>query len=1015
MHSTHDDNRIPLPVGTIVEDNRKTKYTIESVAGYGGFAITYIAYDENSHRYVALKELYPKAANTVVAERDTGGKITIRNSVSPDDDSNEYWNVLLRSFRREAMLTRRASMLYNASGDIADQNHPDTLTVYGPFQDTGTGNHYLAFDTYGKETLDQLIRQGWYLSNAKAMSPNANLPEIIDVLKKVSIRLSNLHSDGQMFHLDLSPDNIYITRQLSGTAIQPYIIDYGSAYVRTNKSELTSHRFTKNDYSAPEIVSLSKLNDQNCGYRADASSDTYSICATLFYAVLGEKTNRNATEYADPIPSSNQEARIRAMYPSDIYENFAEQLIHFFGKGLAYEQCERYRTADDLYRALDELSKALCQKGLLAQMDPHTLAAYLALDRYPLYDYADENNNIHILCLGSGETADTMIRTMVWCGQMLNYTLNIHIVSPNAEQYRNSLLERAPELEKYSNLTPSKKTEVYVNFCFENLDVSCNEKRSKLLEQYGYCRYVIVALGGNKENAEFSHTLANDLAAKDLSKKYLIQYAQEDIAQNLRVDISSTFTSENITLCAFGNRLAENRHFSRKLGMQAFRLHYLYEKQGQPTISRHKSMDNFLRSKNAGYSQMSSAATALHMKYKLASIGIYVGAEDSVADSIHEYEQRVLGADSNLFNKLMYLEHRRWMMYVIVMEGFRCPTMEQVDKYCFRDGNYRFRDNSRKLHPCLVPCKNDGIHLAHRPRAEWDQYKNYDQIEASDFDELDKMSLKLHLLAKKKIADAMPNIHAATEMLQGLLRFFSDQDKYMDAQCALRQFKQHLDNAIEGEISTASIPYQELSACFEDVEVSIEGEIQQIKDCLRVVEEYYQYRDYKTPDQIIIKHLLWISFAVDHIELIKLKSKRPEENIYSALFLDPQKLIYLGHNCNDNKLRDFFLARGSDVDLSFVNCTKRENDDIKAELSEIVQNCVGICVIDITGSDKTLERAATELAAENKKIAIIYSDHEENQIREYANFPCALIYRTPQSLSVSDIYQLFGAEQHIQS
>ena len=1004
MYFAYEDTRTPLSVGTIVEDGRGTRYVIDSVAGFGGFAITYIAHAENSGHYVALKELYPKFLEDAVMERDADGKILVYNPFSDDEDKNAYWDDLLRAFRREAMLTRKASILYNASGDIEDQNHPDTLSVYGPFQDKRTGNRYLAFDTYQGEPLNQFIGQGWQQDSEKGAEPNTNLPEIIDILKKVSLRLSNLHSDGQMYHLDLSPANIYITRQHGGTELHPYLIDYGSAYVRNNRNEHISHRFTCNPYSAPEINALAELNDQHCGYSVDASSDTYAICSMLFYAVLGEVYS---TEHCF---SNEWELKIRAMYPADIYKSFAEELVGFFYTGLAYGQERRYRTANALYLALDKLGKALHGKGLLAQMDPYTLSAFLSMDRYPLYDYADENKHIDILCLGSGEIADTMLRTIIWCGQMLDYTLNIHVVSQNAEQYRDELLRKTPELRSYSNLGES--SEVYVNLFFENTqDVLLEESRKKILEQYGHCRYTVIALGENKRNVEMARLFAADLAEQNLTGEYLIQYAQEDVAQNLRSDVSAPPKVENITLRPFGSQLAVNRHFAKDLGMKAFRLHHLYDKQGTPSINKSKSMENFLRSNNA-YGQLSSAASALHMKYKLASIGIKADSDTSIADVVSLYEQQVLGADCTLFNKLLYLEHRRWMMYVITMENFKCPTMEQIDSFCFRNGNYRFRDNKRGYHPCLVPCDQNGIRLENLPKTEWDQYENYEQIDASDYDELDKMSLKLHLLAKQKIEYARPNISAALEMLQiMMLRFFPKQTfEFDNAESILAHFSQQLDDAVNGEISTDAIPYQELTECFEAVGVSIEGEIRQIKDSLRIVEEYQRYHDYKKPDRMIIEQLPWICYADENIELIKLKSDRQVDNICSALLLEPQKMICFGCD-GDTNLSRFFQVRGSDMQLLFVPCRRHGFDRIKEELHSIVQSCKGTCIIDITGGDQTIASAASELAAENKNIAIIRSNSAMYQIEEVRNFPYASIYRLPQSLLVSDIYRLFGAEE----
>lgn len=135
MYFAYEDTRTPLSGGTIVEDGRGTRYVIDSVAGFGGFAITYIAHAENSGHYVALKELYPKSLEDAVMERDADGRILVYNPFSDDEKKNTYWDDLLRAFRREAMLTRKASILYNAWEKSKSKTyyHQDALRWFGNY------------------------------------------------------------------------------------------------------------------------------------------------------------------------------------------------------------------------------------------------------------------------------------------------------------------------------------------------------------------------------------------------------------------------------------------------------------------------------------------------------------------------------------------------------------------------------------------------------------------------------------------------------------------------------------------------------------------------------------------------------------------------------------------------------------------------------------------------------------------------------------------------------------------
>ncbi len=52
-----EEYTIQLKPGTILAD----QYIVGTVLGHGGFGITYIGFDKNLHRKVAIKEYYPTA------------------------------------------------------------------------------------------------------------------------------------------------------------------------------------------------------------------------------------------------------------------------------------------------------------------------------------------------------------------------------------------------------------------------------------------------------------------------------------------------------------------------------------------------------------------------------------------------------------------------------------------------------------------------------------------------------------------------------------------------------------------------------------------------------------------------------------------------------------------------------------------------------------------------------------------------------------------------------------------
>lgn len=1001
MIFSHSDSRTPLAAGTVVEMEDGDRYVIDALAGSGGFALTYIAHTEgSSSRYVALKELFPQELTDAVAERGGDGRIVLRNPFADRDGGDELWAELRALFEREVELARRANTVTDRSGSAIPQNNPDVLNVEGPLRDT-KGNTYLVVATYFGEPLKAFIDEG--RQDGAKLLQNHNLPEVIEILGKVATHLADLHAGAQIYHLDLSPVNIYVTRQYGATELHPYIIDYGSAYDFSDASLAAAHRYTRNPFSAPEIRALAELNDPDCGYRADRSSDTYSLAAILFYAVLGS-TYTPETGFG-----REWQTKIRELYPPEIYRDFADKLIAFFKKGLSPVQRERFATADDLARGLGALARALEHKGILGEMDGYLLASFAALDRYPLFDYADESGEINVLCLGSGDVADTMLRTASWCGQMLGRRLRFHVVSRSAQALRDRLLTEAPELAGYSNLGENP-TEIYAEYFFENIpDLRRPEVLDDILRRYASCRCVVVALGENRLNVELAERLTDALAQRD-GERYVVHYALEGVTQNVRLSIPGE-RRRNVDVNPFGSRLASNRRFAAELGERAFRINYLYDKLSRPSVSRVPSMEGFLRGRSNSYNRESSAAAALHIRYKLASVGIDL-RRVSDAELIGEYTSGVLGEDgAERRNALLALEHRRWMMYMI-MQGYRLADMKLADSFGFRNGNLRFRDETNKLHPCIVPCDTRGTRLAELSPDEWDGFASFDEIDSTDFDPLDRVSLKLHLLAKHKMGDAAPRVEVMLDSLGRALRFLPDDESARErVERALETFVSRVRSIMDGAAELSDRYFSELAAAFDDFGVDVGDDLAFIKNELRIFAEYYSRRDYKAADSTIVEYLPWILCAPDDLDVVKLTSGDSVDNIASALLLEPKRVIYFGRGDMTN-VRAFFAERGSSTELLTVPCASGDYEVVKQQLRQVVRGCGRNTVIDVTGADAVSVAAAIAISAEGPEMPVVTYDYASGGVESVrGSFLYAPIYRFSSGLSAAEAYLLYGARE----
>ena len=1040
MYYDNKDKRTPLSNNSVVVINdtaagSRREYVIDSLAGTGGFALMYIAHEKNDmHHYVALKELFPRALDDAVAERREDGKIVIYDPMTESDECNDesVWDKITPYFDREVKLTRKAAAVYDSYGRQAAQNSPDVLGISGPFI-AENGNQYIVIDTKKGKSLRQFIDNGWESNSDKGVYRNNLLDEIFDILLKTTQRLTFMHGDNRMYHLDLSPANIYISYINGGTSVEPTIIDYGSAYDCTDPEDLTSHRFTCNPFSAPEINALAELNNQNSGYYVDVTSDTYSIAAILFYAVLGELYTTQ--KIYDP----SWRDKIQKLYPETIYDSFAEKLIEFFSRGLSADQSERYVTIqhsvtkkqDDLYSELTELKKLYKSADILNlcaidQKDADELMSYIILDKYPLYKHYAKDGNIHVLCLGSGIFVQRMILSIISTGQMIGHRLYIHVVSENAESYKNSLLNEFPLLKKYADMggnTVSDENK-FVTFTFQNVpDLTKEEAYRKTAEDYGgMCRYVIISLGSNNKNITLARNFAAELGKVSKEKTLINYYMEEDSAQNSRADADSSIVPDHIELIPFGKLLASYNKDVHKLGMKAFRTSWLYTKIYNPHASRNAALREFIADE---YGQRSSVASAVHIDYKLASLGINPTDPKITHKSIASYQSKIIESYTRMlkdpvkYGQLLQLEHMRWMFFMIA-DGYRLPTQRDLEKYSFKmvNGNFnkafKCTDDKVKTHHCLVPCSDKGIQLP-RDHREWDKYSSIEEIQNTDFDELDKASLTVHFIAKQRIE--RPSTRGKIESiidndLHNML-YLAPEDK--DKADALKQeydsFRNWISNVLEHKSpDKLKEKLEHLSEQFALCDIDISDITTQLSNELAIFEEFRAYKDYKAPDKAIIEHLLWIKFSDDLI-MLKGAAGSVLSNITAPLIIEPQKLVYIGME-PDKQITEFFDKHGSNTDIFFEPCSFGSLEEVSSLLNRLTKSSVGgNYVIDVTDTNPFFVAAAVMLSEKNKKVGVICCGTKDFSITNIMNYPCASVYRLTSSLTASEVFGLYGAEE----
>ncbi|MCC8013755.1 MAG: serine/threonine-protein kinase [Eubacterium sp.] len=292
VKDTPPENDFHLFPGTILDG----RYLIGTVIGFGGFGVTYKAYDVKLNSVVAIKEFYPSGiVNRVPGEKEI--------QIFDGEDKAHYREYLERFLDEAKNLAQ-----FNGRANI--------VNVFGFFEENNTA--YIVM-----EYLDGISLKDYIAQNGK-MPADTALIIINDLLEGVKA----VHEKG-IVHRDLAPDNIILTND--GLV---KILDFGSARFSSDNNEKTLSAFIKPGYAAPEQYA-SKGNQGGW-------TDLYGLGATLYYMVTGVK----------PVDSSDRLAKDTLERPSQMGIDLPVEMDKSIMKAMALQVEMRFKTADEFLAAL---------------------------------------------------------------------------------------------------------------------------------------------------------------------------------------------------------------------------------------------------------------------------------------------------------------------------------------------------------------------------------------------------------------------------------------------------------------------------------------------------------------------------------------------------------------------------------------------------------------------------------------------------------------------------------------
>ena len=295
---------------------------------------------------------------------------------------------------------------------------------------------------------------------------------------------------------------------------------------------------------------------------------------------------------------------------------------------------------------------------------------YYVLDEVPLYTNA-ENKKISALVVGSGKIGSEFVKAINWCGQMIDYSLNIHVVDKRANKIKEEIKINNPELLEYYDIH------------FYEVNVHHQDFYELIRTQFKDVNYIVINLGEDRLNLNTAIYLRKVFLQMD--QKPIINVMIENEYKNKQVLTLKNERGTEYELYPYGSikdLYNVNHIINQKIENLAKGVHLAYSKEDTEFKNYYK----------IEYNKKSSRASALHIKYKMYSI---LKDDYNNVSKIKEALQ-----NKEILDYLAQNEHERWNAYVR-SDGYKLASIDQVKGYFPKTNHHVY--HLAKMHPTLVP------------------------------------------------------------------------------------------------------------------------------------------------------------------------------------------------------------------------------------------------------------------------------------------------------------------------
>jgi serine/threonine-protein kinase len=279
----------------------------------------------------------------VVDEIGVGGMASVHLARVDGPGGFQKWVAIKRIHPHLVEDDSFVNMFLDEARIAAQISHPNVATVFELGSDDDT--YWIAMEYLHGEPVREVMRRLEEMH--RTMPPEIACRIIIDAAEGLHAAHELTGPDGrklELVHRDVTPHNLFVTYE--GVT---KVVDFGIAKFSSRISETRAGTLKgKIAYMSPEHVS---------GEQVDCQADIFGLGVVLWELTTGCRLFRADTEL-DTL-ARVQECRVPA--PTSIHPTYPLDLQAVVMKALARSRMERYRTARELSRALQQV---LVRRGL---------------------------------------------------------------------------------------------------------------------------------------------------------------------------------------------------------------------------------------------------------------------------------------------------------------------------------------------------------------------------------------------------------------------------------------------------------------------------------------------------------------------------------------------------------------------------------------------------------------------------------------------------------------------------